>query len=374
MSVYGRGALSRRKGSLPPPSIAKRASRPPASDEAERYLLALEAIDDGVWDWDLRSGRIYCSPAYFGMLGYPAVASSRRYEDWLDELHPDDRAAAAAAAGACVEGRIDRFGLEFRMRTAEGGWLWVLGRGKAVARGADGRCLRMVGTHVDIGERKKNEATIKNLATQKEFLLRELQHRVKNSIALLQSMIQLQGDRYPDGSEAHEALVDAAHRVQGLAALYARLYDEGRCDVLETRAFFEELIASIHTGGDGAVRIEADLCSAELRLDALSPLGIIATELITNAMKYASPPGEATLIRVRTKSDARGFELIVSDGGPGLPEAAAAALRGESSAGVGFGLSIVRALADQIGARVQAAPGSSELRVFLAAPAADRPR
>lgn len=356
MPMTIRGVLPKRKGA-------------PPSGEAERYRLALEAIDDGVWDWDVRTESIYCSPGYYRMLGYPPVASSIRYADWLAEIHPDDRAEPGALAAACFEGHVEGFSVEYRMRKADGDWLWVLDRGRAVARDEAGRCLRMIGTHVDISARKSNEATIKNLAGQKSFLLRELQHRVKNSLALLQSMLQLQSCRYPEGSEAYTALADAALRVQGLAALYTRLYDEGRSDALETRAFLEELIGALKAGSADAGRVEAELCSVDLGLDLLSPLGIMATELVTNAMKHAAPPGKQAAIRMRTSCEEGRFELLVSDDGPGLPEAAAAALRGEAPEGAGFGLFMVRALADQIGARVEATAGSSQVRVSLAAPA-----
>lgn len=357
MSMTVRGAVSKQQGS------------PPSKDEAERYRLALEAIDDGVWDWDIPSGSIYRSPAYFSMLGYPPIAATRRYEDWLAEVHPDDLAEAESKAVDCLEGRVESFSVEFRMRTAGGDWLWVLDRGRAVARDESGRCLRMIGTHVDISARKSNEATIRNLAAQKAFLLKELQHRVKNSLALLHSMLQLQASRYPDGSETHKALANAALRVQGLATLYTRLYAEGRADVLETRAFLTELIHALRAGAEEAVRIEADLCRAELSLGLLSSLGIMAAELVTNAMKHAAALGKPAAIRVRTSCEAGRFELLVSDDGRGLPEAAAAALRGEASESAGFGLFMVRALADQIGARVEARAGSSEVRVSLAAPA-----
>lgn len=356
MSMTVRGALPKNK-STPPPS------------EAERYRLAIEAIDDGVWDWDIPGDLIYCSPAYFGMLGYPAVAKALRFEEWLAEVHPDDRAEAGAVAAACFDGRVESFSVEFRMRRADGGWLWVLGRGRSFARDESGHCTRMIGTHVDISARKSNEATIRNLAAQKAFLLKELQHRVKNSLALLQSMLQLQASRYPDGSETHKALGNAAHRIQGLATLYTRLYAEGRVDVLDTRSFLSELLDALKAGAEDEVRIDADLCRAEMSLRLLSSLGIMATELVTNAMKHAAPPGKQAAIRMRTSCEEGRFELLVSDDGPGLPEAAAAALRGEAPEGAGFGLFMVRALADQIGARIEASAGSSEVRVSLAAPA-----
>ncbi|MFP4033389.1 MAG: PAS domain S-box protein, partial [Desulfococcaceae bacterium] len=125
----------------------------------ERLRLAMEAADDGYWDWNLRTNQVYWSPRCYTMLGYPPDAFPVDFERWLSLIHPDDRPATRER----VENEIPRGGTfcsEFRYQTAEGGWRWVMGRGRTVERDAQGAPLRMVGTHVDIQDRKEAEAAL----------------------------------------------------------------------------------------------------------------------------------------------------------------------------------------------------------------------
>jgi PAS domain S-box-containing protein len=126
----------------------------------ERLRLAMDAADDGYWDWDLRTGRVYWSPRCYTMLGYPPDAFPMDFERWQELIHPDEREATRKA----VEEKIHRGGTflaEFRYRTADGGWRWIMGRGRTVKRDDSGAPIRMVGTHVDVHDRKMAEAALR---------------------------------------------------------------------------------------------------------------------------------------------------------------------------------------------------------------------
>lgn len=124
----------------------------------ERFLLAMEAAKDGIWDWNLDTDHVYYSPAYVTMLGYEPGEVPADSSTWADRIHPEDKDAALEANVDCIENRCDDFAVEFRMQTKNGEWRWILGRGKAVHRNANGRAVRMVGTHTDITESKLAEA------------------------------------------------------------------------------------------------------------------------------------------------------------------------------------------------------------------------
>jgi PAS domain S-box-containing protein len=130
-------------------------------ESEERFTFAMEATRDGLWDWDITSDTGYFSPGYYRMLGYEPDEFATTSHSWVDLLHPEDREHALSVNNACIEKRIDSFEVEFRMRAKSGDWVWILGRGKAVSRDADGRAVRMVGTHVDITERKIAEEKIR---------------------------------------------------------------------------------------------------------------------------------------------------------------------------------------------------------------------
>ena len=138
-----------------------------------RFREAMEATNDGLWDWHIVTGDVYFSPAYFRMLGYKPNELPNSAQTWLNLVHPDDVNAALAANQECIDNKCDRFSVEFRMRAKDGSLRWILGRGHAVARAPDGKALRMIGTHVDITERKFIEDTLISAKSQLADLLLE---------------------------------------------------------------------------------------------------------------------------------------------------------------------------------------------------------
>ncbi|ROR03347.1 PAS domain S-box protein [Desulfosoma caldarium] len=129
-----------------------------ALQESEaRYRLVMEATSDGIWDWDLRTNRVYYNPAYARMLGFEPEEFSGNLAEWLDRIHPDDRQRAISENQRCIHNEVAQFAVEFRMRTKAGNWKWILGRGMAVERDSAGKALRMIGAHTDITRIKEGE-------------------------------------------------------------------------------------------------------------------------------------------------------------------------------------------------------------------------
>lgn len=127
----------------------------------ERLRLALEGTSDGIWDWDLASGRAYFSPRYYTMLGYRPDEFPATVESWRALVHPDDLAAAEAAVRAHIDGVGDNYAAEFRCRCKDGSWRWILGRGKVVRWDETGRPARLAGSHSDIADRKEVERRLR---------------------------------------------------------------------------------------------------------------------------------------------------------------------------------------------------------------------
>ena len=123
----------------------------------ERYTLALEAAADGLWDWNIQDGGAYFSPAYCRMLGYgPDELPKDAQGHWIDLIHPEDREWVVTTTRQSLE-EAGGYEIEFRMRTKAGPYIWILSRGKVVARDADNRPVRAVGTHTDLTARKQIE-------------------------------------------------------------------------------------------------------------------------------------------------------------------------------------------------------------------------
>ncbi len=121
--------------------------------KAERYALAVRAANDGIWDWDLKTDRIYFSPRWHAILGQPEEARDERASAWFDLVAPDDLPHLRNAIDAHLEGRTQHLECEHRMRHADGEWRWVMIRGVAT-RDVEGTPTRMAGSLSDMTDRR----------------------------------------------------------------------------------------------------------------------------------------------------------------------------------------------------------------------------
>ncbi|MEW5825500.1 MAG: PAS domain S-box protein [Candidatus Bipolaricaulota bacterium] len=119
----------------------------------ERLRLALAATSDGIYDVDFATGAAYYSPGYASMLGFSPDELSPSQTTWERLLHPEDREGALRVLEECLAGPRDELEMEFRLRAKGGDWRWIHSRARVVARDADGRAQRVVGTHRDITRR-----------------------------------------------------------------------------------------------------------------------------------------------------------------------------------------------------------------------------
>ncbi|QKD84438.1 PAS domain S-box protein [Thermoleptolyngbya sichuanensis A183] len=131
--------------------------------QRERAEIALECAEDGVWDWHIPTGTLWLSGAWKQMLGYDDRTDEigDRLQEWSRRLHPDDRNRVLWETEIHLAGHTPLFRSEYRLRDKHGAWRWILDRGKVVERDATGAPLRMIGTHVDITERKHLEESLR---------------------------------------------------------------------------------------------------------------------------------------------------------------------------------------------------------------------
>ena len=122
----------------------------------ERLELVLRATNEGLWDWNLITDEVHFSPRWKEMLGYADDELPDRFAEWERRLHPDDGARVWSAIRSYLAGESPAYEVEHRLRHKDGGYRWICARGEA-ARDADGRPLRLVGSHADITERKRIE-------------------------------------------------------------------------------------------------------------------------------------------------------------------------------------------------------------------------
>jgi PAS domain S-box-containing protein len=131
---------------------ARKAAEAALEESESRWNFALESAGQGVWDYDYSERATFYSPMWARMLGYEPDEVSTEADAWLALVHPGDLSRLLHQEQLHLAGETDQFECEFRMRHKDGHWLWILDRGKVIARDADGSPLRMVGTHTDITE------------------------------------------------------------------------------------------------------------------------------------------------------------------------------------------------------------------------------
>ncbi len=127
----------------------------------ERLDRAMAVKNEGVWDWNLATQETYFDDRYYTMAGYAPNEFPQDFTAWEEHVHPEDLPSAHRAIQAYLGGQAECFDTEFRFRHKDGTWIWIQGRGKIVARNAQGEPLRMIGTHTDITERKQAEIRLR---------------------------------------------------------------------------------------------------------------------------------------------------------------------------------------------------------------------
>ncbi len=144
----------------------------------ERFDLAMSAVNDGIWDWDVPSGAVYFDTRYYTISGYEPNEFPHKFGEFQDRVHPEDVESVLAAAQAHLSGRTPAFDIEFRFLRKDGTWMWIRGRGRVVARDGNGNVLRMIGTHTDVTDKKSAEEELRRSRATLDLVLNTIPQSV----------------------------------------------------------------------------------------------------------------------------------------------------------------------------------------------------
>lgn len=343
---------------------AERALRDAVEERLRERGAWLEAAQQaarvGVWEADLaEAGPMRWSEGMWRILGR---APGDRAPALDAVVHPEDLARVAAAMDAARRpGGGAPFAEEFRVAHADGGWRWVQGQGVVHPAGPGTGPARMLGAWIDVTERRALEEAREAATRQRDLLAAEIHHRIRNSLQLVLSLLLLQARRA--APEAAAPLRDAATRVATIANVHRRLYEAGPELAGDVGAYLQALARDLHASvGDEARGRALDLAlepGVTLPPDRLPAIGIVATELVTNAFKYGAHAVTLTLRRTA----GGGVEIGVQDGGSGFPDGF------DPSQSRGLGMRVAMTLARQIGGTLRIDRGAPGGRVVLGLPA-----
>ncbi len=189
-------------------------------------------------------------------------------------------------------------------------------------RNAKGEVIGVIAVINDISERKKADDSLHSALLEKEVLLREIHHRVKNNLQVMSSLMSLQADSV-DNEQVKQSFREMQTRMQTMALIHEELYQAKNLSRVNLADYIGRLAASLGQSYllNPQVSLEVDIEETFLGVDTAIPCGLIVNELVTNAFKYAFPGNRSGEVLIRLRTNAEGnYNLTVKDNGVGLPD------------------------------------------------------
>jgi len=286
----------------------------------ERYRIVAEQTGQLVYDYDIPTGRIQWSGAFVSVIGYAAAEFQRfTIREWEESIHPADRARATNELDRAIRD-CSRYHIEYRFRHKDGTYVDVFDNGLCLMD-ENGHSTRMLGTMTNITERKRAEAQIAASLKEKEVLLKEIHHRVKNNLQVISSLLNLQAVGMKD-ERILELLRESQNRIRSMALIHERLYRSENLARINFGEYLRSLVGFLARSYNiPQVEVKIHVKSISLPVNTAIPCGLIVNELVSNALKYAFPGGLQGQVDVslELKNETSGV-LTVADNGVGFPQ------------------------------------------------------
>jgi PAS domain S-box-containing protein len=315
--------------------------------EVEKNLIESEARFRGAFEnaavgasmVDLKGQFIKVNRALCKMLGY---SEEELLSKTFSEItHPDDVQTGLDAAKKLVSGELNHTVIEKRYVRKDGQLINVI-ISPAIIRDSDDNPQYFVALFQDITERKKAERKVAASLQEKEVLLTEIHHRVKNNMAIVSSLLRLQS-RYSSNSEIKRLLKDSRNRIKSMALVHEKLYESESLSNVNVQGYVKELATHLlDTYTTKKIRVLHEIDDIELDIDHIIPMGLILNELLSNSIEHAFSGVKSPEIGINLSASEGVANLIYSDNGAGLPKELS--LQNAQS----FGLKIVSMLPSQL--------------------------
>ena len=284
----------------------------------ERYTRAISAGKVGVWEWNIQTNEVYIDSNLKAMLGYQDQEVANQFNNWLRFVHSDDVGSVKAEINAYLEELIPKYEIEHRMLHKNGDVYSFLTRG-TVVRDRNGIPCFMAGSSTDITVRKQIENKLKTSLKEKEVLLKEIHHRVKNNLQIISSLLRLQSGYIKD-KQALEIFQDSQNRVRAMALIHENLYQTNDLATIEFSDYIRKLTNNlIRCYKINTINIHTNIEKTYLDIDMAIPCALIINELVSNSIKHAfknSDKGEIYVEFIAFQQTK--YSLSVSDNGVGV--------------------------------------------------------
>lgn len=292
-------------------------------ENEERITLALKGTDVGIWDWNLSDGTILFDEHWADILGIDPLTKTVDVK-WLhNRMAPKGINDFNTIYQTYLEKNAPFFELECQIKNKEDQWKWIWTRGKVIEYHKKAKPYRMIGVLRDITERKRNEEIIQASLREKEILLREIHHRVKNNMQVISSLLKLQALKVKDNRMLH-ALKDSENRIRTMSLVHETLYRSDTFGSINFQTYLTTLAKSIYQSYADPLKrldIQIDVTGIHISIEYATTIGLLINELLTNSFKYAFIDRSDGKIIITARALPDNFiELIVKDNGVGIPK------------------------------------------------------
>ncbi len=323
------------------------AANPFAAGDAILSPVIADALPSLVFIAAPGGGNLFVNRTYTTYTG--RAAETLCGDGWQDVIHPDDLPPVVArfGQGALAAGT---FAHEIRLRRADGAWRWFLVRVTPLCDDA-GTIVQFLGNATDIDALKNAEKRLAAALAEKDVLLHEVSHRVKNSLQLVTSLLSLQAAQTPD-TGARRGIIEARDRIAVVAGVHKRLYWANDDDCIDLADYIRVLVDELRASPEwppGVVAAVDAPRAVRVHVGAAVPLALIVSELLGNSCKYAFVGRATGQLDVGVHHDGR-LAITISDDGIGLPPDF------DPRASTGLGMRIVTALSRQAKAMLTVVP------------------
>ncbi len=312
----------------------------------ERLRAVLESSNLGIWDYDVATNKTIRTLQHDLTFGLSDYHPNWEFNTFYTYIHEEDREDVKKAydrllteGGNCT--------VDYRLPLDDGSIRWLNSTGKAILN-ENNEVVRVIGIVQDITNRKESELEIIDSNREKETLLAEIHHRVKNNLAVVAGLMYLQ-TKDTDNQELIERLNININRIKSIAGIHEELYKSHNYSQISFAANIRKVLENITSVSfnHNDVNIELDLEDVSLNIRDALPAALIINELVTNAFKHAFTGISDPTIRIGLKKVNNYTYLIIRDNGVGLPKDF------KPNASLSIGINLITSLAEQLEADIK---------------------
>jgi PAS domain S-box-containing protein len=319
-------------------------------ESEERYQNLAKIAPVGIFRTDKKGATTYVNPMWCRISGLSAAKAMG--DGWLSAVDPADKEILSKGWQETI-GRQKLSFADYRFLHPDGTVAWVMGQASPEID-SENQIVGYVGTITDISERKRAEEVIRSQLTEKEVLLKEVHHRVKNNLMTIIGLIKMEETK-AGNKKFNALLLELEGRVRAMALVHESLHKSGDLARIDLQNYIDTLTAHIRAqyGAERNIRFRVQAIGVEVDPDFAVPCGLILNELITNAYKHAFPKGKPHSranpceIAVAVGREGGGIILTVADNGIGLT----ASLDWEKSETLG--LRLIKMLTHQLNGSIE---------------------